>query len=129
MNVAEHLRNGRKRKTPDALAAPVADYRYDAPRKNNPTAGLAAQGRVRETPKIPYGYDPHLPPVLRFDPTGASDALPELLAAATHRPLTADEARLISGALRQREPWLEWAGKQESKGFVVDPVALLSTSA
>jgi adenine-specific DNA-methyltransferase len=115
---------GRKRKAADASAPPVADYRYDASRKNNPPAGLAAQGRVRETPKLSYAYDPHLPPVLRFDPTGASDALPELLEEATRRPLTPDEARLVSSALRQRQPWLEWAGKQESKRFVVDPVAL-----
>lgn len=79
---------------------------------------------MREAPKLAYSYDPHLPPVLRFDTTGEDDRLPELLEAATRRPLTDEEARLVAGALRQREPWLEWAGKRESKGFVVDPVAL-----
>jgi len=115
---------GRKRKADNTSTAPVADYRHDASRRNNPPAGLAAQGRVRETPKLSYAYDPHLPPALRFDPTGASDELPELLEEATRRPLTAGEARVVSEALRHRQPWLEWAGKQETKGFVVDPVAL-----
>ena len=115
---------GRKRTAPETSTAPVVDYRHDASRKNIPPAGLAAQGRVRETPKLAYAYDPHLPPVLRFDPTGSSDELPMLLEEATRRPLTGDEARLVAASLRQRQPWLEWAGKQESKGFVVDPVAL-----
>jgi adenine-specific DNA-methyltransferase len=49
----------------------VLDYRHDeAKRKNIPPAGLAAQGKVRETLKIWYAYDAHLPPVLRFDPAG-----------------------------------------------------------
>lgn len=114
-------RNNRGGETP---ATPVADFRYDASRKNNPTAGLAAQGRVRETPKVPYAYDPHLPPELRFDATGGADQLPELLAEATRRRLTETEARHVANALQQRQPWLEWTGKREAKGFVVDPVAL-----
>ena len=45
----------------------VLDYRHDeAKRKNIPPVGLAAQGKVRETPKIKYAYDPHLPPVLEL---------------------------------------------------------------
>ena len=103
---------------------PVADYRYDATRKNNPPAALAAQGRVAEAPKQRYYYDPHLPPTLRFDDTGCSDRLPELLAKATRRKLTDEEARTIADALRNREPWLEWTGKREKRYFDVDPVAL-----
>jgi adenine-specific DNA-methyltransferase len=102
----------------------VVDFRYDAKRKNNPEAGLAAQGRVRETPRVAYSYDPHLPPELRFDPTGESDRLPELLEESTRRALSPEEAGKLAAALRQREPWLEWSGKREKKGFVVDPVAL-----
>ncbi len=102
----------------------VTGFRYDAPRKNNPSAGLAAQARVREAPKVHYSYDPHLPPELRFDSTGASDELPQLLEDATQRTLTPAEARTIAAALRQHQPWLEWTAKQESRGFVVDPVAL-----
>ena len=86
---------------------PVADYRHDATRKNNPPAALASQGHIREVPKQRYYYDPHLPPVLRFDDTGQSDRLPELLEEATRRKLTAEEASTLSDALgnRQRPGW------------------------
>ncbi|MCX7916108.1 MAG: hypothetical protein N3A53_07375, partial [Verrucomicrobiae bacterium] len=89
-----------------------------------PPAGLAAQGEIKEAPKLQFSYDPHLPPVLRFDPTGQADQLPELLQEATKRPLTREEAKLLADALRNHEPWLEWAGKREKKGFEVEPVAL-----
>lgn len=103
----------------------VADYRYErAKRKNNPPAGLAAQGRIAERPAERYAYNPHLPPVLRFDPTGEADRYPELLEAARQRPLTEEEIELLAGALRTQEPWLEWSGKREAKGFAVEPVAL-----
>jgi adenine-specific DNA-methyltransferase len=103
----------------------VADYRYDqATRKNNPPAGLAAQGRIAERPAERYAYNPHLPPVLRFDPTGEADRYPDFLEEARRRPLTAEEIDLLAGALRHQEPWLEWSGKRERKQFEVDPVAL-----
>ena len=107
-----------------AKTEPIADYRYDATRKNNPPAALASQGRVREIPKQRYHYDPHLPPVLRFDETGESDRLPELLAEATRRKLTAEEADTLADALRHHQPWLEWTGKREKRWFDVDTVAL-----
>ncbi len=104
---------------------PVADYRYDhAKRKNNPPAGLAPQGRIAERPVERYAYNPHLPPVLRFDSTGGADCLPELLETARQRKLTDDEVQTLAAALRTHEPWLEWTGKREAKGFEVDPVAL-----
>ena len=103
----------------------VQDYRHDnATRKNNPPAGIAAQGKIREKPKQEYTYNPHLPPNLRFDPNGDADKLPELLQEAQHRPLTAEEAKTIADAIKHHEPWLEWAGKHEKKSFAVDPVAL-----
>ena len=103
---------------------PVADYRHDATRKNNPPAALASQGHVQEIQEQRYHYDPHLPPVLRFDDTGQSDRLPELLEEATRRKLTAEEASTLSDALGNRQPWLEWTGKREKSWFEVDPVAL-----
>ena len=103
----------------------VLDYRHeDAKRKNIPPAGLAAQGKIREKPKIQYAYNPHLPPILRFFKTGKTDGLPELMETARTRALTFEEAEHLADALRKQEPWLEWAGKQEKKGFEVDPVAL-----
>ena len=104
----------------------VQDYRHDtATRKNNPPAGIAAHGKIKETPKQEYAYNPHLPPNLRSDPNGDADKLPELLQIAQQRALTAEEAKTLADALRHYDgPWLEWAGKQETKSFTVDPVAL-----
>src|SRR2546426_7667790 len=113
-----------RKKATNATDTSVLDYRYAAKRKNIPPAGLAAQGRVRETPRMQFAYDPHLPPILRFDSTGAADKLPELLEIARTRRLTAEEVQLPANTLRHREPWLEWTGKREKKGFEVEPVAL-----
>lgn len=113
-----------KAKSSKSAKSPVADYRHAAKRKNLPPAGLAASGEIKETPKLQFAYNPHLPPRLRSDSTGKADALPELLREATTRRLTKDEARLMADALRQQEPWLEWSGKQEKKAFEVEPVAL-----
>ena len=52
----------------------VLDYRHeDAKRKNIPPAGLAAQGKIREKPKIQYAYNPHLPPTLHIVRTISKD--------------------------------------------------------
>ena len=103
----------------------VQDYRHDtATRKNNPPAGIAAQGKIQETPKQEYAYNPHLPPNLRSDPNGDADKLPELLQIAQQRALSAEEAKTLADALQHHSPWLEWASKQETKSFTVDPVAL-----
>lgn len=103
----------------------VTDYRHpEATRTNNPPAKIAAEGTVPLLPKIRYEYSPRLAPVLRFDATGTTDALPELLQKAQRQPLTLDEAKLLADALRNQEPWLEWANKREKRWFEVDPVAL-----
>ncbi len=84
-----------RRKTNDTPPTPgdqVTDYRHADKRKHIPPAGLAAQGRVQEVAKTRYAYDPHLPPVLRFDDSGASDRLPGLLETARQRALSASEA-------------------------------------
>ena len=101
------------------------DYRHDdATRKNNPPAGIASHVKVGEKPKQEYAYNPHLPPSLRFDENGDADQLPELLQKAQRGPLSADEVQILAEALKNHNPWLEWAGKQEAKSFAVDPVAL-----
>ena len=103
----------------------VQDYRHDdATRRNNPPAGIASHGGLRETPKQQYAYNPHLPPILRFDEAGDADQIPELIQKAQQQPLTADEAKILADALKDRAPWLEWAGKREATSFAVDPVAL-----
>ena len=103
----------------------VTDYRHDeATRKNNPPAKIAAEGTVPIMPKIRYEYSPRLAPALRFDSTGQADKLPELLQKAQRQPLTPAEATQLAEALRNQEPWLEWANKREKRWFEVDPVAL-----
>jgi adenine-specific DNA-methyltransferase len=103
----------------------VTDYRHDeATRKNNPPAKIAAEGTIPLMPKIKYEYSPRLAPALRFDSTGHADRLPELLEKAQRQPLTSAEATQLAEALRNQEPWLEWANKREKRWFEVDPVAL-----
>jgi adenine-specific DNA-methyltransferase len=101
----------------------VASYKYHSKRKNNPPAGLAAQGVLSDAPKIRYEYNPHLPPVLR-SASVETDELPELLRRASRGPLKPDDAKLLAAALRKHEPWLEWSGKREKPWFEVEPVAL-----
>ncbi len=48
-----------------AVGKPVADYRFEARRPNNPPAGLvSADYTARETSRTRYAYDPHLSPQL-----------------------------------------------------------------
>ena len=102
----------------------IQDYRHDdATRRNNPPAGIASHARLREQPKQEYAYNPHLPPILRFDDSAAADQIPELLEKAK-TGLNDDEIKILADALKDRAPWLEWAGKREAKSFAVDPVAL-----
>lgn len=115
----------RKKRSRNKPETKVKDYRHEeATRKNNPPAGIASHAKIRETPKREYAYNPHLPPVLRFDESGDSDRLPKLLEKARREPLSHDEVQILAAALKHHAPWLEWAGKQEAKSFGVDPVAL-----
>jgi adenine-specific DNA-methyltransferase len=78
-------------------------------------------------PKKKYWYNPHLSPVLRHDPTGGADRVLALVEKAGREPLTAEEKKVLEEALRNHQPWLEWAGKREAEAkgyFEVDPVAL-----
>ena len=49
-----------------ATADAIQTVKHRAKRKNIPPAGIEAQGRVEESPKVRHHYNPHLPPVLRF---------------------------------------------------------------
>jgi hypothetical protein len=95
----------------------ATDYRYPNKRTNNPPATLAAEGTVPAIPKAKYEYSPRLPPVLRFDPNGKPDALPELLAEATRRKLTADEAKELAGGAADAGALAGMGG--EARGQVV----------
>ena len=86
---------------PEGLDAPGAERavqatRHRAKRKNIPPAGLEAQGRVEETPKARFEYNPHLPPLLRFaDEPAAADRPPQLLASLARREDLADKVQMI----------------------------------
>jgi hypothetical protein len=85
----------------DSSLDKVTDYRFpEATRKNNPPAKIAAEGTIPLVPKAEYSYSPRRPPELRFDPTGRTDELPELLATARQRALTEPEAWALAEALR-----------------------------
>src|SRR4051794_12969447 len=116
----------RTKKTATTSGDAVEAIKHEsARRKNIPPAGLEAQGRIPKAPPIRYEYNPHLPPVLRWSSEpGQTDRLPELLQTARERALTEEEARVLAGALRKHEPWLEWSGKREKPWFEVDPVVL-----
>ena len=114
----------RKRKSKETESE-VVDYRHqNASRLNIPPAGLAARGKIDREKKIQYAYNPHLVPGLRFDGTGGTDLIFELIDAAKERPLTDEETKLLQEAFRNHEPYLEWAGKREQPYCVADPVAL-----
>ena len=116
----------RNKRTPKPKETDIQDYRHEtATRKNNPPAGIAARGKINESPTVEYAHNPHLPPTLRFDGNGDADRLPELLQKAQHGALSKAEVNAIVEALRHYDaPWLEWSGKQETPSFTVDPVAL-----
>lgn len=114
----------RRRRAKEAESE-VVDYRHrNASRLNIPPAGLAARGEIVREKTIQYAYNPHLAPILRFDGTGRADRIAALMDEAGKRPLTAEEIKLLEGAFRNHEPWLEWAGKREQPYCVADPVAL-----
>ncbi len=84
----------RKKRAGNKPEAEVKDYRHEeATRKNNPPAGIASHATIREKPKQVYAYNPHLPPVLRFDESGGADRLPALLEKAQQEALSADEVK------------------------------------
>jgi adenine-specific DNA-methyltransferase len=108
---------------------PTSYKHSDKSRPNIPAAGMAVKDADIEKEKIPYLYDPHLSPVLRYDESGETDRLSEevetILEKAKSEPLTPEETQLLQDALlRSRQPWLEWSTKREKKQFEVDPVAL-----
>jgi adenine-specific DNA-methyltransferase len=104
-----------KRKKTLTESAQIEDYRHEqATRKNNPPANIAAEGIVPVSPRARYEYNPHLPPLLRFDQRGGPDRLPELLEKAAREPLGLNEVKLLAETIGRHEPWLEWAGKRVS---------------
>jgi adenine-specific DNA-methyltransferase len=115
----------RQRKKTDKTGENVVDYRHkNVKRLNIPPAGLTARGEIIREKKVRYAYNPHLSPVLRFDATGKAESIEKLIDDASRRKLEPHEINLLQQAMRNHEPWLEWAGKREQQWCVADPVAL-----
>jgi len=113
----------RRRNSQSNPETPVTDFRYPTEhRKDIPPAGVGIQGRIQEEARIRYDYDPHRPPVLRFNEEISRHKA--LLEKATKTSLTHEEAAELTALLESPQPWLEWAGKRENPAFEVDPVAL-----
>ncbi len=115
----------RQKKKTEKTSDNVVDYRHkNVKRLNIPPAGLTARGEIVREKKVRYAYNPHLSPVLRFDATGKTDSIERLIEDASRRKLEPHEIKLLQEAMRNHEPWLEWAGKREQQWCVADPVAL-----
>ena len=115
-------RNSKKSKE---VRGNVKDYRHKSVKRLNiPPAGLAARGEIAREKKIKYAYNPHLIPKLQSDATGKADRITRIIEKARHGRLESKEHGILLDALRNHEPWLEWAGKKEQEWCVVDPVAL-----
>lgn len=94
----------------------VIHFRHaDDKRTNIPSAVIAGQGAVPKAEKKRYYYNPHLSPVLRFDSTGKADRIEALLQKARTEPIAVEEHRVLTEALRNHQPWLEWTGKREAE--------------
>lgn len=113
------------KKNSNSSGEEIFDLRHpQSSRLNIPPAGLVARGNIEKEKQIEYDYNPHLPPVLRFDDTGKPDRITELIRASQDRKLTAEEVSYLEAAFNNHQPWLEWTGKKEQHKCVVDPVAL-----
>ncbi|HVF11206.1 MAG TPA: DNA methyltransferase [Abditibacteriaceae bacterium] len=101
----------------------TTDIRHSDKRLNNPPAAIAGEGSV--PPAAKFEFSAHRAPELRFDTNG------EIITDAAQLPgvakLPPDERAALLQYIEQlqnAQPWLEWSGKREQPGFVVDPVAL-----
>ena len=120
----KRLHNGEKETQYTTKRSPRLPTRHRHPKKQ-PTRRHRRTRQNQRNTETRIRIQPAPPPNLRSDPNGDADKLPELLQIAQQRALTAEEAKTLADALRHYDgPWLEWAGKQETKSFTVDPVAL-----
>jgi len=114
-----------KRKAPSAAStdeAQVLSYRHADKRKNNPEVGLVNTTSDPEQPKKTWAYNPHLDPVLNFDPSRAE------LESQVADALASGDPAVMKATLeeiqRRGAPYLQWAGKAERTSFEVDTVSL-----
>ncbi len=115
-------RTRKKATRKSSVPTQVLSYRHDDTRLNNPEVGMVHAGTDPDGEKAIWAYDPHLDPVLNFDPARAG------IEAVIDDALASDDPQVMKDALeelkRLQAPYLTWTGKAEKTFFEVDTVSL-----
>ncbi len=91
-------------------------------RVNNPPVGLVTSETDREAGRKTYSYDPHIDPVLQFDPQ--SSVIEALIDQGLAADTLAGAKAVLEELKKRRQPYLNWAGKAERTSFEVSTVSL-----
>ncbi|MCH7739843.1 MAG: site-specific DNA-methyltransferase, partial [Chloroflexi bacterium] len=98
----------------------------DKKRLNNPPVGMVttATDRIAEGKQArkTYRYDPHIDPALQFDVGGAE--IENIIDAGLGAESLEEAKQALEELKKQREPYLNWAGKAERTSFEVPTVSL-----
>lgn len=100
----------------------ILSYRHSDKRVNNPEVGMVTPRTDPDAGKTRWAYDPHLDPVLQFDPQRSR--IEKLIDDALASGDTAQMKAALEELKRLQSPYLNWAGKAERTSFEVDTVSL-----
>lgn len=100
----------------------ILSYRHDDKRVNNPEVGMVNPRTDPDAGKTRWAYDPHLDPVLQFDPQRSR--IEKLIDDALASGDTEQMKAALEELKRLQSPYLNWAGKAERTSFEVDTVSL-----
>lgn len=102
--------------------AQILSYRHSDKRVNNPEVGMVTPRTDPDAGKTRWAYDPHLDPVLQFDPQRSR--IEKLIDDALASGDTVQMKAALEELKRLQSPYLNWAGKAERTSFEVDTVSL-----
>ena len=104
------------KKTTNKKVAVESYHHESATRKNIPTAKIAAEGVVPRVEQAKYAYSAHLSPELRFDASGQSDRLTDIVEKLTAgSKLSTEETGILRClAANASQPWLEGLGRKRN---------------
>src|SRR5690606_10157291 len=102
--------------------AQILSYRHSDKRVNNPEVGMVHPRTDPDAGKTRWAYDPHLDPVLQFDPQRSR--IEKLIDDALASGDTEQMKAALEELKRLQSPYLNWAGKAERTSFEVDTVSL-----
>jgi len=100
----------------------ILSYRHSDKRVNNPEVGMVTPRTDPDAGKTRWAYDPHLDPVLQFDPQRSR--IEKLIDDALASGDTVQMKAALEELKRLQSPYLNWAGKAERTSFEVDTVSL-----